>query len=80
MTDVATLRDALQELVDRDCTIVGDSIHIPFASHLQAMRALEAAREAYRLVPAALCARCRDTGIVAIGDGYSVDRCPDCRA
>lgn len=25
-----------------------------------------------------ICPRCRDTGLVLIGDGYSVDRCPDC--
>lgn len=23
-----------------------------------------------------ICPRCRDTGLVLIGDGYSVDRCP----
>jgi len=53
MSDITTLRDALQELVDRDCTVVDRTIEIRFASHAQAMRVLREAREAYRAVDVA---------------------------
>ena len=53
MTDIKTLRDALQELVDRDCRVFDRTLEITFESHQQAMRALRAAREAYQAVDAA---------------------------
>ena len=53
MSDITTLRDALQELVDRDWRVVDRTIEIRFASHGQALRALRGAREAYRAVDAA---------------------------
>lgn len=52
MTDITTLRDALQELVDRDCRVFDRTLEITFESHQQAMRALRAAREAYRAAEA----------------------------
>lgn len=53
MSDITTLRDALQELVDRDWRVVDRTIEIRFASHGQALRALRGAREAYRAVDVA---------------------------
>lgn len=50
MIDITTLRDALQELVDRDWRVVDRTIEITFASHEQAVRTLREAREAYRAV------------------------------
>lgn len=48
MTDITTLRDALQELVDRDCRVFDRTLEIAFESNDRAYRAVRLAREAYR--------------------------------
>ena len=47
MTDITTLRDALQELVDRDCRVFDRTLEIAFESNDRAYRAVRLAREAY---------------------------------
>ena len=52
MTDITTLRDALQELVDRDCRVFDRTLEIAFESNDRAYRAVRLAREAYQAAEA----------------------------